>query len=110
MAHSPEFSEFPTVIELVDKHCNADPNYPFFTFSRDTDEPDNPTCVSRRDVVNASHRAAYAFETCASSTKDSKIVAVIANVDSIVYHTAVLGLMRAGYAVGLSLDFAQIPR
>lgn len=90
---------FHTVPEILDLNSESCPERPFYVFSRDIDAYDAPTRISQREVANASHRAAYAFRVCANTDGKSNVVAVLAHVDTLVYHTALIGLMRIGAAV-----------
>ncbi|KAH9939795.1 acetyl-CoA synthetase-like protein [Epithele typhae] len=80
-------------------HAIHNPNYPFFVYN---DGVQN-TWVTYSEVNAAMTRAARYFLTTAGPHPDSgpgatpRVVAVMANSDSIVYLTTILGLLRAGF-------------
>ncbi|KAF9000304.1 hypothetical protein BDQ17DRAFT_1427303 [Cyathus striatus] len=83
-----------SISDIVDFNIQHNPYQPAFVFSFD-DEPDTITEVLHLEFGRATHRAAHIVRPNGYGQMGS-VVAVIANLDTFVYQTLVLGIMRAG--------------
>lgn len=80
---------------LPDFHMKHNPDRAIYTYS---EGPGLLTSISYLEYGRAVHRASHHLRPgCAGS--DSEVVAVIANVDVMLYQTLLVGLMRAGLTV-----------
>jgi len=81
--------------DILDFNLTNNPNHPIFVFPNDA-SPGTLTEISMLEYVRACHRAGNAVR---SSTQPGDVIAVIANLDSIVYSALVVGIMKAGLVV-----------
>ena len=76
---------------LVDFHIAHNPTLPAFAYS---EAPGSVVEVSFLEFGRAAHRAAHLLKG-----NEGEVVALIANVDNLLYQTLVAGMMRAGLVV-----------
>lgn len=92
---------------LIDFHIENNPDLPAIVYA---DTPSHITEISFLELGRAAHRAGH-FIRPDRFGPESEVVALIANLDIILYQTLVLGMMRAGVVVGaphrLVLSFSQ---
>ncbi|KZP33055.1 hypothetical protein FIBSPDRAFT_721447 [Athelia psychrophila] len=80
---------------LVDFNAHHNPHYPAFVYS---EAPGSLTEISYFEFGRATHRAAHALRP-GRAGQDGEIVAIIANVDTLLYTAIIVGTMRAGIVV-----------
>lgn len=78
---------------LVDFHITHNPTLPAFVYS---EAPGSVVEVSFLEFGRAAHRAAHLLKE-----NEGDVVALIANMDNLLYQTLVAGMMRAGLVVRL---------
>jgi acyl-CoA synthetase (AMP-forming)/AMP-acid ligase II len=90
-----------TVPELIDYHLEHSPDLTFTTFPGESIN-DEPSRISFLEFGRATQRFARAVRPDAP-VKHGETVGIIANCDSLMYITAIAGLVRAGLTVRLCL-------
>lgn len=78
--------------QLADFHLHYNPSHPFYVY---IDEDEVIHEVSHLEFARAAHRAAYSVDHLSRGTP----VALVALIDTVLYHALVMGLMKAGYVV-----------
>ncbi|TFY68509.1 hypothetical protein EVJ58_g989 [Rhodofomes roseus] len=80
---------------FVDFHANHNPDRPLFVFPYPNLSSDEVRSVSFLEFAQATHRIAHAFRPKREGPEGA-VVAIVANVDTILYHAILAGLARAG--------------
>jgi len=101
VVHRPESVNYPPLDgslflpELLEFNARNNPNVTFFVY----DKPDSNDLVhiSHWDFYQACHRAAQ--EIRPGRAGDKEVVALMANSDTLLYHTVLMGIMLAGLIV-----------
>ncbi len=96
-----------TVPAVLDFQLLHNPDLPAYVFSAENSE--QTTSIPFRELVRACHRAAFAVRPIGTG-HDRETVAVIALTDTCVYHTTVLGILRAGLVVNIVILFSMKPK
>lgn len=95
--------------DLINFHMEKNPSVPIFVFMNES-VPGNLTEISFSEFGRAAHRVAHALRPSRQGS-DGEIVMIIANTDTILYHTVVAGLSIAGWVVrsylSLFVPFSQ---
>jgi hypothetical protein len=86
-----------SLLDVLDFNLEKNPDYPAFVFPKDGG---GVTEISMLEYIRASHRAGNAVR---ASTKPGDVIAVIANLDSIVYSALISGMIKAGLVVDILL-------
>lgn len=80
---------------LIDFHLEHNPSHTAYVYSEGLG---SLVHISFLEFGRAAHRASHLLRP-ARSGPEHEIVAIIANVDVLLYHTLVTGMMRAGLVV-----------
>jgi hypothetical protein len=88
-----------TLPETVDFHREHNPTLPIYIF---TDGASNITEVAHLEFGRACDRVAHYLRS-GRRGPEREVVAVLAHSDSLLYQTMVLGIMRAGLIVRITL-------
>jgi acyl-coenzyme A synthetase/AMP-(fatty) acid ligase len=86
-----------TVAELIDYHLEHNPDDSFAVFPGEH-AGDEPSRISFLEFGRASHRFARTIYPDAPA-KEKEVVGVVVNADSLMWITALAGIMRAGFTV-----------
>ncbi|TFY54705.1 hypothetical protein EVJ58_g8698 [Rhodofomes roseus] len=89
---------------FVDFHAKHNPNRALYVFPYTDLNSDELRTTSYSDFAQATHRVAHTLRPKREGP-DGLVVAIIANVDSVLYHAMLVGLIRAGL-----VPFAMSPR
>jgi acyl-CoA synthetase (AMP-forming)/AMP-acid ligase II len=92
--------------ELLDYRMVQCPNDPLFIFS--LPDAEKPMQLTFLEFGRAAHRVAHYIRPDPSEGEDNDPVAIIANIDSVVYHALTMGIMRAGYTVRLTSNTSAV--
>lgn len=84
---------------LVDFHLEHNPTHKAYVYS---EAPGSLVEISLLEFGRATHRASHLLRPKRSGL-ENEVVAVIANVDVLLYQTLVAGIMRAGFVVSVQL-------
>lgn len=84
---------------LVDFHIEHNPTRTVYVYS---DAPGSKVEISFREFGHAAHRAAHLLRPSLSSSQN-EVVAIVANVDTLLYQTLFVGMLRAGLVVSFAL-------
>jgi acyl-CoA synthetase (AMP-forming)/AMP-acid ligase II len=91
-----------TLPETVDFHRKHNPTVPVYVFIED--EASNTTNVAHLEFGRACDRVAHYLRP-GRHGPDREVVAVLALSDSLLYQAIVIGIMRAGLIVRVTLQF-----
>lgn len=91
---------------FLDYYMDLAPSTPFAKFPS-IDDPDKVTTISYSDFAKATHRVAHALCPDGVGTK-GEVVAVLVHCDSILYMALLIGMMRAGMVVRISLSLLAL--
>lgn len=86
-----------TLPETLLFHGKHNPDLPVFVFARDGSQ--NISAVTYRRFMNACRRIPDLLGITRDEAKTRPVIAIVANTDTLIYHTIVLGLMLAGAVV-----------
>lgn len=85
-----------TIPDTLDFHWEHNPTLPIYAYPGEG--ADEITTISYLEFGRACHRVAHALNPDPRSPK-REVVAIIALVDTVLYHAVVVGLMKAGLVV-----------
>ncbi|EIW80241.1 acetyl-CoA synthetase-like protein [Coniophora puteana RWD-64-598 SS2] len=80
--------------EVVDFHIDNNPTVPIYVYP-DDQSPDGVTHISFLEFGRAVHRAAHILRP-GREGPEGEVIALIANVDTLLYQAIVVGMMKAG--------------
>lgn len=86
-----------SIPEAIDFNLKNNPDQPAFVFSHDN-TPNTATTITHLEFSRACHRVAHKVRP-GRSGQEGQVVAILALVDTIVYHAIIAGLMQAGFTV-----------
>lgn len=89
---------------FVDFHAKYNPDRPCYVFPYPSLESDELRTTSYLEFAQATHRAAHHFRPNREGPEGT-VVALILNIDTLLYHAILVGLIRAG-----CVPFAMSPR
>lgn len=99
-----------TLPETLLFHGKSNPNLPVFVFSRDGSQTISEVTYAR--FLGACRRIPHLLGISLAEARTRPVVAIVANTDTLIYHTIVLGLMLAGAIVCFPCPqtaFDQVP-
>jgi acyl-coenzyme A synthetase/AMP-(fatty) acid ligase len=86
---------------VIDFNLECNYAHPFFVWSND-DSDAMPHTVTQGEFARASHRVAHIVRPLGQGV-NQEVVAIIANIDTILYIALLAGIIRAGFVVSCFL-------